>query len=286
MLKLIGYADRFSVAPGETIRFMVSALEGQGYRAEIVRLIHGDANPEGPGFKSAPVPSAVDGTYRGRRQEIHAGSYAVVPDHAQLHGLESFTVACMIWPTLPGKGRQAILGHWAETARRGWLLEVDATGALAARLGDGDRVTEVGTGASMHPRHWYLAALGYDAVRGEVTLVQRPLLAYAGATDVGLARTTATRPDMPDGPLLMAACLEGDRPLNVFNGKLDRPRLVAGLVAPERLESLFLHPMPVDLASSLVAAWDFSQAMKTTRIVDAGPGRLDGIIHNLPTRAM
>ena len=120
MLKLIGYADRFSVAPGETIRFMVSALEGQAYRAEIVRLIHGDANPEGPGFKSAPVPGPVDGTYPGRRQEIHTGSCVTVPDHEVLHGLESFTVACMIWPTLPGKGRQAILGHWSEPARRGW----------------------------------------------------------------------------------------------------------------------------------------------------------------------
>ena len=58
MLKLIGYADRFSVAPGETIRFMVSALDGQAYRAEIVRLIHGDANPEGPGLQVGTVSPA------------------------------------------------------------------------------------------------------------------------------------------------------------------------------------------------------------------------------------
>jgi N,N-dimethylformamidase len=50
MLKIIGYGDKLSIAPGETIRFMVSAYDGQPYRARIVRLIHGDANPEGPGF--------------------------------------------------------------------------------------------------------------------------------------------------------------------------------------------------------------------------------------------
>ena len=69
MLKLIGYADRFSVAPGETIRFMVSALEDQPYQAEIVRLIHGDANPEGPGFKSEQVA----GRRRGRPCRPAAG---------------------------------------------------------------------------------------------------------------------------------------------------------------------------------------------------------------------
>ena len=46
MIKILGYCDRLSVAPGDTIRFMVSSEEGQPYRARIVRIIHGDANPE------------------------------------------------------------------------------------------------------------------------------------------------------------------------------------------------------------------------------------------------
>src|SRR5205807_3770705 len=43
---ITGYADRLSLQPGETIRFMVSA-ELPTYRADIVRLIHGDPNPTG-----------------------------------------------------------------------------------------------------------------------------------------------------------------------------------------------------------------------------------------------
>ena len=49
---IVGYADAMSVAPGETIRFMVSC-ELPEYRAQIVRLIHGDINPAGPGTGSA-----------------------------------------------------------------------------------------------------------------------------------------------------------------------------------------------------------------------------------------
>ena len=61
----MGYADRFSVAPGETIQFMVSS-EAASFRAALVRLIHGDANPAGPGYREEAVPSAADGTYPGR----------------------------------------------------------------------------------------------------------------------------------------------------------------------------------------------------------------------------
>ena len=47
---IVGYADHLRVQPGDTIKFMVSS-ERPRYRADIVRLIHGDANPKGPGHQ-------------------------------------------------------------------------------------------------------------------------------------------------------------------------------------------------------------------------------------------
>ena len=75
---LLGYADRFSVQAGETIRFMVSC-EAANFAARLVRLIHGDSNPAGPGHRDLRVPSPADGTYPGQRQVIAAGSYVRVP---------------------------------------------------------------------------------------------------------------------------------------------------------------------------------------------------------------
>ena len=37
-MRLIGYSDRMSVRPGESLRFMVSCEEVSTYHAEIVRL--------------------------------------------------------------------------------------------------------------------------------------------------------------------------------------------------------------------------------------------------------
>ena len=95
---IVGYADHLRVQPGETIKFMVSS-EVPRYRADIVRLIHGDANPKGPGIKEEVVESPANGEYAGKRQELPLGSYAIVPDHPALRITGSFTFTAWIAPT-------------------------------------------------------------------------------------------------------------------------------------------------------------------------------------------
>ena len=65
MLRITGYSDRLSVRPGEAITFYVHSEENEGYRADIVRLIHGDTSEDGPGFKEEPVEAAMNGEYPG-----------------------------------------------------------------------------------------------------------------------------------------------------------------------------------------------------------------------------
>jgi hypothetical protein len=45
-----GYADRFSVAPGEPIEFKISCADPGEFDAVVVRLRNGDTNPAGPGW--------------------------------------------------------------------------------------------------------------------------------------------------------------------------------------------------------------------------------------------
>src|ERR1700676_4020601 len=78
MLKITGYPDRYSVAPGEKIDFKISLEEGESFDGRIVRVVHGDCNPEGPGLKFPHIPTALDGKHPGRPQRIDAGSYMIV----------------------------------------------------------------------------------------------------------------------------------------------------------------------------------------------------------------
>ncbi len=79
MKRVMGYCDRWSVAPGETVRFMVSCLEGDRYNAQIVRLKQPDAGPLATPFAPEPVDAPCNGSHAGRRQAIPIGSLAAVP---------------------------------------------------------------------------------------------------------------------------------------------------------------------------------------------------------------
>ncbi len=74
MTRILGYADRISVAPGETVQVMVSCNSIGTYDAELVRVIHGDINPAGPGYREELMPLDLGGPFGGRHQPIHPGS--------------------------------------------------------------------------------------------------------------------------------------------------------------------------------------------------------------------
>ena len=109
-MKIVGYSDRFSVRPGQTY-----ALWSVAKRAQLVRLRHTDANPQGPGCKIEALAS-ISGEYPGQYQ-IHSGSYAAVPHHPLLNCPNGFTLRAWIYPTTPQKGLQGLLtrpiGLWS-----------------------------------------------------------------------------------------------------------------------------------------------------------------------------
>ncbi|CAN5874159.1 hypothetical protein BH10ACT9_BH10ACT9_49570 [soil metagenome] len=84
LLRLTGYGSKWSVEQGDTVDFFVNCDGPSSYRAELVKLIHGDTHPSGPGFKEEIIDSPVNGSYPGRTQTIHAGSYGLVADRSPL----------------------------------------------------------------------------------------------------------------------------------------------------------------------------------------------------------
>ncbi len=292
MLTITGYADRISVRPGETIAFMVNC-EHPSYRADIVQLTCADNSPSGPGFKERVVRTPASRRHKGRRQVIHAGSYAIVDSRPLLESLASFTVQAMIWPTTPGKGEQGILTKWDPRSRSGFALMIDDAGSVALRLGMADgRVETVSVGRPLHERHWYLAAASYDAASGKVTVHQEPLLPYARASDSGTARRTLGPAAANNGaPVVMAGAFrrrQKGRTLvdALYNGKIDSPRLVGRALGRVEIERMRNEAMPASLAPDVLCAWDFSRDITSIRISDRSSHHCHGEIVNLPARGM
>jgi len=293
MNRVMAYCDRWSLAPGETVNFMVSCIGGESYEAQLVQLKQPDAGPLATKFAPEPIPANWNGRHTGRHQPIPIGGLAAVPAHPKLAIAGSFSLTLHLYPTTPDKGRQAIMGTWSEATRTGFGLEIDATGALAVRLAD----TVLSSNVKLLTRRWYRADVTYNAATGQLLLRQSPLADHDfHPNDATTVTTTASPPRPGPGPLTFAAWSTGPAAgpsawgglgfTCHFNGKLDSPRLANTALDDAGLALLSHTPLAAPLANTLVAAWDFSRDIATETITDLGPWRLHGRIVNLPTRAM
>lgn len=287
-----GYADTFSVENGQRIAFKVSSDLPGRYRAEIVRLRCADHS--GVELKQLPVEAAVNSTYTARFQPTYAGSYIHVGD-ADAFTLQRVTLQAYIWPTTPGKGRQAVLGTWEEHAGRGYALILDETGALALLLGDGDKRQLVSTRVPLIERHWYLVAACFDVTSGEAWVGQRPLIQYA-RNDTTAAHSTRLdlRPATGDALRIAAWSQQADsgphsgRMLagGLYNGKIEAPLVAGRPLSQSERDTYLSSATPAAFQDAVVARWDFSRAIPSTRVVDLSPHGRHGETVNLPARAM
>lgn len=322
MLRITGYSDRYSIHPGDEIKFYVNSEKGEDYDAKLVRLIHGDTNPEGPGYKEEEIAAPFDRIYKGRNQKIHGGSYVIVPHDARMT-VESFTIQAFVFPTTPTKGPQGILTKWVGDT--GYGLFIDENAHLALRIGAGGTVRTIASGKPLLRKVWYLAAASYDARTGAVRLYQEPVVTSANG-GLGMAllhpaeETTAEvsgscdiAPGANDAPFLVAAATrvpasgrsicgahykEATAPVELpeqcdtYNGKIDRPRLTAAALDKSEIDALArgFKGCPASLRRAVVGAWDFQANITgniaSTHILDTSPNLLHGHAINLPARAM
>ncbi|MEJ1978530.1 MAG: N,N-dimethylformamidase beta subunit family domain-containing protein [Acetobacteraceae bacterium] len=246
MVPLVGYVDRLSARPGEAIAVKVSSQLGTPYAADLVRIIHADPNPAGPGMKLVEVPSGFAGSYPSRVQTVTLGSYGVVDAAFALPADSAITLRVQ-----PGllKAPQPVL------ALGGTVLRVAADGARLEV--DGALVCSVP--APMLERAWYELRVVFHA--GTVRLTQTALQRNWGVEDTGATDGIAAPPS--GDRLLLAADAQGGR----FDGRIEDPKLLGE-------------------GGAVIAWWDFSDGIPTDRITDRGPGGLHGHLVNLPTRGI
>lgn len=264
-MNLTGYSDRWSVRPGETMTFHVHSV-APTYEARLVRLIHGDENPRGPGFREIELDSSLDGVHAGAPRIIRKGSCGVV-DCPMPAG--SFTLDMWIWPTLPGPDRQGLMAWPSGDGGAVFGLFLAADGHVECA---GAGLETLRSARAVVLRQWYRVRLAVDRAAGRASLTVQPKRwsPEAGGVDRVEGALGGAIADA-DGRLLFAAgALEaaddGPRPVEVYNGKIARPRLL-------------------DAGDAPIAAWDFAAKAGTATLVgvDSSP---DGRTLNRPARMM
>ena len=217
---------------------MASTDGASSVRAQLVRLIHGDEHPDGPGFIERPVASSIDREWPVRKQYIQKGNFLRVADpQGRLAPTGPFTLHAYIFPTLPEAGRQVLLGRWSVDATSGfraWHQSVRTPRILGRRR---HRADAVAAEVKLIPRLWYFVAASYDPASGLATIYQEAvinrynsLLSKVVPYDYQshVSETLRVRPAMPEeiGFVIGAAternAARGGFFSQCYNGKIDR----------------------------------------------------------------
>ena len=274
MIFITGYSDRLSACAGESIAFKVSSQSSLPYRATLVRVVHADPNPAGPGLRVERLPDVFTTERPSIAQPLHPGSYGRVTRLPLVGMADGLLVSVRIMPTAPSRGEQCVMSH-GDPRSGGWRLAIDGAGVLVT-IASTPAPVQLRCDLSL-PARWLELRLSADPDAGMLALqVSDVHTEVEGAVRLEAAtpwRVPKPPPTVSQADLLIGASPDdGGVPHCHFNGRIESPMVMAALDAHD--------------PSAIVAAWDFACGIDTADIVDTGPHKRHGRLINLPTRAV
>jgi N,N-dimethylformamidase len=301
--RISAYTDQLSVKAGDTLQVMASADATDTVRAQLVRLIHGDEHPDGPGYREQPITSVIDRDWKVSKQYIQKGNFLHVDDlGGKLTAARPITLHAFIFPTTPAAGRQTLLGRWSIDGTSGFALGINPSGRLEFWVGDGESADAVAAEVKLVARIWYFVAASYDPASGRATIYQEAVLnrynsllskvvPYDYRSHV--SESLRARPALPvETPFLIGAATERNPARGAFasqcyNGKIDRCGVQGALLDRASLDAIRDGGTPE--YSNRLAYWDTTAGYSAhgigDTVLDTGPNQLHAEGYNRPVRA-
>ncbi len=304
-IKIFGYTDKISVKPGEKLNFHVNANGTNVADAQLVRLIHGDEHPDGPGCVEEEINNELNGEWAVEKQFTQLGSYLEANDPNNKLSVDGkFTLFSYIWPTVPKKGsRQCIIGRWDTRTNEGYCLGISSAGYLEFWVGDGKEIDYLISELPLIRKVWYFVAASFDPETGKATLYQEGVLNrynsligkvvpydYRSHTQNTFRFKQKNREDVP---FIMSGGLDfhekrGKFINDTYSGKIDRPGICSRNLSREEIDKICSGGMPPQ--DSILSYWDTTEGYSDkgigNTVIDIGPHKLNAQGFNHPVRAL
>lgn len=274
-MKIIGYANKFSVAKNEIIEFKVSCKEIKKYNAEICKIIQGDINPQGPGYKEIKLKYNLAGPFDARYQRIPIGSYGIVKNKKNFNKLNDIAISVCIFPTLLNKRKKQIIVSRKSAGKIGFDLFINSNDQIEFSINSSNiKITK-----KLMEKKWYFINASYNKKTG---LIYISYDLFCDSNDKNssvehkkLIRKGINFKDINEN-LFIAANYENNLVKNFYNGKIDSLKIFNKILLKRSNKSL---PSPL-------ANWDFSKFISTDKIYDKSLNKLHGKLINHPARAV
>ena len=304
-IKLFGYTNKLSVKPGENIDFHVSADGTQSADAQLVRIIHGDEHPNGPGYMDEEIESDLNGKWDVKKQFTQLGSYLRVNDPNNLLAIDGdFTVFGYINPSTPNTGaHQWLFCRWDNKTNKGYGIGINKDGYLELVVGNGKEVDYLYSELPLVKKVWYFVGATFNYKTGEATLYQEgvvnrynSLLGKVVPYDYRSHTKTTCRfkqVNDPQTPFIIAGAIDdhelrGKFVSGTYAGKIDRHGVCNKVLSKEELDKICSGEFPDK--NSLVTYWDTTEGHTengiSNDVIDTGPNKLNSTGFNHPVRCM
>lgn len=290
----LGYADRISVHPGESVAFKLST-EVPLFEAELVALRGVSWRADGHQVDARRVEEVPRTAHDGRVQLLRPGSFGSADDRSRLALDREGSIRVTVMPTLLDGAPTAIVSRWDQAERLGWWLGLDER-RFVLRVGGPDGVAEVRS-RRVDSHTWYrlgasweasgLARLAITAVVNATNSRRSPLCEESEPTVEEVAAGTIAAAASPTYVAAHADSASGTV-AGHFNGKIERPMLWGEAIDPVVLSSATdsgeAHPRPL-------VDWDFAAAIgphgvPSDRCEDAAGSGIDLVLVGQPARAV
>lgn len=271
-MQIVGYASTWTARPGDAIGLHVSC-KSQNYNVSLVRLLHGDTNPAGPGFRANSIACSIEGRLPGSWHDVASGSYAIVEDAGPLLNEPVTTIAAWIFPTLPGSKKQVVLSRGED----GFCLAIDTDGRPVAQVGS----TVLHSSDPLIANQWYNLIVRIDRRTSVVELSVHPRDTWPSKVRSSTARKSANDIGAFSGPLVIAAHETSAGTIDHFNGKIDSPTIFSDWLLDDDVALLFSQ----NSLTQSQAHWDFG-ADHGSLIIPSHTGGREARLVGMPTRAV
>ena len=272
-MNILGYADKFSVIQNGSIEFKVSCQNIKKYNAALLKIVQGDINDKGPGYKEIKLKNNLGGPFNAQYQKIPIGSYGIIRNKKIFHKLKSLSLSVFIFPTLLKRSRKQVI--LSRKNNNGFELFINNEDKIQFNINN----YNIKLKKKIFENNWYFITAKYNSKNGSI-YISEELVFKQNENNVINVNKKIIKKNIDftnnDYNLFIAANSNNGQIKNFYNGKIDSLKIY------DKETKLDLSKK----ASKTFAEWDFSKFISSDKIFDKSINKLHGKLINHPARAV
>ena len=278
MSTIFGYADPYTAAPGDAVRFYVSCSSAS-YTSQLLRLGPGWSGDNAPPVNHSIVPGVDPQTHTGREQYTRPGSYIYLQQWAGAEyastEVDELKVEFWCYPSLPkGADHEQYLFSTLDSSNTGVACYTNSEGLLVVKIAGSEGTQEIASDEPLQRHYWYHLSIRIHRHGVEIATTRKASGLHEADKSTKSAHTFQRQVQCGPGKQLVIGTDHDIR---------SSPRAMKSASFNGKMES-FSFFITADGGTKALVEFDFSRNTSDDYILDQHGNR--GVLVNAPARAV